>query len=112
VHSNFDNPLELSSDRRKIVATGPLGWDPGDAEHCRIKVKITQGNRVGHGDTGNYNQGETWWECDVKVDGGGQWQVADVTAHGTIEMSGPPPPSSWPDQTVSLQLQTAAAPQA
>ena len=111
MHSNFDNSLELSSDCRKITAKGPLTWDPGDAEHCRIKVTITQGNLVGHGDTGNYNKGDTWWECDVKVDGGGPWQVADALAHGDLEMSGPPAPRPWPDQTVSLQPQAAAVPQ-
>ena len=112
MHSKFDNPLELSSDQKTIYATGPLSWDPGDADHCEISVTMTQGTHVGHGHTGNYNHDECRWKCDVKRDDGGKWNVADVLAHGDIHMSDPPPALPWPDQTVSLVLQTAAAPQA
>jgi hypothetical protein len=106
--TNFDDPLPLSSDRRKITAQGPFEWAPGDAPHCRITVVITQGTLRGTGDTGNYNNGDSTWECDV--DGGGQWQVGEVHCVGTVTTSAPPPADPWPPQDVALQLQQAAAP--
>jgi hypothetical protein len=110
--SQFDDPLPLSADRRTITAKGPLEWASGDAQHCRISVVITQGNLRGTGDTGNYNDDDQTWDCDVRVDSphNGQWQVGEVHCVGTITMSGPPPPDAWPAQDVSLQLQQAAAP--
>jgi hypothetical protein len=109
--SKFDNPLELSSDRRTITATGPLTWGSGDAQHCRIAVVLTQGSLSGTGDTGNYNDDDQTWECDVRAPNGAQWQVGQlVHCVGTITMSAPPPAQSWPPQDVSLQLEQAAAP--
>ena len=107
--SNFDNPLALSSDGRTITATGPLDWAPGDADHCRITVQLNQGDITAPGDTGNYGQNDDRWECDVRAPHNAQWQVGE-TVHcvGTITMSGPPAPDSWPPQDVSLQLQQAA----
>jgi hypothetical protein len=108
--SNFDNPLVLK-DARTIVAAGPLEWDPGDADHCRITVQLTQGALSASGDTGNYNKGDATWKCNVQLPSGQQWN-AGQTVHcvGTINPSGPPPPQPWPPQDVSLQPQQAAAP--
>jgi hypothetical protein len=111
VHSKFDDPLELSDDCRTIFATGELNWEPGDAPQCKVTVKITQDGNVGHGDTGNYGHNKSVWWCQVKRDDGKKWDPDDqVLCHGEFEMSGPPPAKFWPDQTVTLTLQTAAAP--
>jgi hypothetical protein len=109
--SKFDNPLELSSDRRRIMAKGPLTWEQGDAPHCRISVVLTQGALTGTGDTGNYGNDDHWWECHVDSSNGAQWQIGQpVHCVGTITMSAPPPAKPWPAQDVSLQLEQAAAP--
>jgi hypothetical protein len=103
--TQFDDPLPLRNDHRRITATGSFEWAPGDANHhCRISVRITQGTMVGAGHTGNYGTNDDTWECDVDAPNNGQWQLADVSAHGEAEMSSPPPADNWPDQTVSLQL--------
>jgi hypothetical protein len=111
--TQFDNPLELSSDRRTITATGPLEWGPGAAPHCRISVVLMQGSVSGSGDTGNYNHGDATWDCDVRAANGAQWQTGPlVSCVGTVTMSAPPPADPWPPQAVSLQLELkpAAAP--
>jgi hypothetical protein len=109
--SKFNNPLEVSADGRRITATGPLEWQPGDAPHCRITVVLTQGTVSAPGDTGNYDDEDKTWECHVDAPHGARWQVG-LLVHcvGTITMSAPPPAASWPPQDVSLQVQQAAAP--
>jgi hypothetical protein len=108
--TQFDNPLELSEDRRRITAKGPLEWDPGDNRKCHIAVQITQGNLTGTGHTGNWNHGDHWWHCHVDAPHGEEWDdTADVRCVGTITMSAPPPALPWFPQTVALQLALAPA---
>jgi hypothetical protein len=115
MHSQFDDPLTLDDDRRKITATGPLTWNRNDAPNCRISVTLTQGsppNQVtGTGHTGNYGHNKSVWSIDVQADDGASWDPNQpVVCNGTITMSGPPPADPWPEQTVSLVLEPAAAP--
>jgi hypothetical protein len=111
MNSQFDDPLELSDDRRKITARGPLEWNPDDAKHCRITVVLTQSGHSGHGDTGNYNHGDDTWDCDVERDDGGRWDPSlPVHCVGTIHIETPPNPDLWPPQDVQLELEAAAAP--
>ena len=107
MQTNFDNPLEVSSDGRTIFATGPITWEPGD-DHCRISVVLTQGSLRATGDTGNYSTQDTTWECDVQLPTGQQWDLAK-TVH-CVGTATPPTSSTWPPQDVSLQRQPAAAP--
>ena len=109
--TQFDDPLEVSSDLSTIFASGPLEWDPGD-QHCKISVVLTQNNGAirGTGDTGNYNTGDSTWECDVKVSTphNGHWDPSQpVHCEGTAT---PPPSRTWGPQNVSLQVQHAEAP--
>jgi len=109
--TNFDNPLELSSDHRTIFAAGPITWEQGD-QHCHISVVLTQNNGAiqGSGDTGNYNPHDATWECtvDVTTPHNGQWNPG-LAVH-CVGTASPPPSSPWPPQDVSLQVQPAAAP--
>lgn len=109
--TQFDDPLELSSDGRRIFATGPIEWSPEDQGHrCQVNVTITQGAVSVPGSTGSYGTNDDTWECHVDAPDGAAWQVAPVRCHGEVAMSDPPPADQWPDQTVALQLQTAATP--
>jgi hypothetical protein len=108
--SKFDDPLELSSDRRTITAAGPLkDWKPSDADHCKITAKLTQGTLSATCRTGSYGRGNTSWDCKVDAPNGAHWDPdAPVHCHGEIEMSGPPPADPWPDQDVDLKVKVAA----
>lgn len=109
--TQFDDPLELSSDRKRIFAAGPITWSQNDqGHHCQINVTITQGAVSAPGSTGSYGTNDDTWECHVDAPDGAEWQVAPVQCRGVVTMSDPPPADQWPDQTVALQLQTAAAP--
>src|SRR3954470_15628481 len=109
--SAFNPQLELSSDRRRITAAGPLkDWKSSDADPCKITATLTQGTVSGTCKTGSYNRNKTTWQCDVDAPNGQQWDPAAlVHCHGEIEMSAPPPADSWPDQEVSLEPVAAPA---
>src|SRR3954469_10811964 len=110
--SAFYPQLELSSDRRKITAAGPLeDWKSSDADHCKITATLTQGTVSQTCRTGSYDRHKTTWECDVDAPNGQEWDPdALAHCHGEIEMSDPPPADPWPDQDSSLRLEPVAAP--
>jgi len=111
MNSQFDNELPLDDHCRKIVARGPLEWNPNDAHSCRISVVLTQNGHSGHRDTGDYNHGKDRWDCDVERDDGGRWDPnLPVRCVGTIHIKTPPNPDLWPPQDVQLVLESAATP--
>ena len=106
MHSNFDDPLELK-DARTIVAKGPLVWGPGPGQ-CKIDVVITQGSLSAPGHTGNWNQDDDSWDCDVQLPSNQQWDPSQpVHCVGTAT---PPPVNTWDPQDVSLERKQAATP--
>jgi hypothetical protein len=112
MHTQFSDPLDLSSNGRRIFARGPLEWADADQGHtCHITVTLTQGSlSVGPIDAGTYQYDQDWWWCRVEVPSGSQWNPAlPVQCHGVVTMSAPPAADVWPDQTVTLDQASAAA---
>jgi hypothetical protein len=90
--ANFNSPLELSSNRKKVKVRGPLVWEDDGVERICVKnVQITQGNVVARGVSGEFKRGDgdLWW-CDAETDGA-TFAPGLATASGTVERTRPEP---------------------
>jgi hypothetical protein len=105
MRTNFISPLYITNGGGRILAEGPLDWEGGTG-HCRIEVEIRQNGVTARGDTGNYNQNKTWWECNADSDGG-TFAAGEALATGTIDGGANPPVEAWPPQTVELVVLAA-----
>jgi hypothetical protein len=106
VKANFNSPLELSSNRRKVKVRGPLVWEDDGGRRVRVKdVQVTPGTVVAQGLSGEFKRGEDslWW-CDADSDEA-TFSPGVATAFGTVERTDPGPVAevfNW-SQAVFLQ---------
>ena len=107
MRANFNSPLSLSSNRKRVNVRGPLGWDADGVERLEIvKVSITQGAVKATGESGEFKRGEgnLWW-CDADTDDGAVFAPGEAEAVATARRTRPSPDEdlfTWP-QTVFLQ---------
>jgi hypothetical protein len=89
--ANFNSPLELSSNHKRVKVRGPLVWEDDGGERVRVKnVQIVQDAVVGRGDSGEFKRGDgnLWW-CDA--DGDDEFSPGLATASGTVVRTRPGP---------------------
>jgi hypothetical protein len=107
MRANFNSPLSLSSDGKKVKVRGPLGWDPDNVARVEIvSVTIKQGTVRATGDSGEFKRGEgdLWW-CDGDAANGTPFAPGQAEATGTARQTQPAPDTdlfTW-SQTVFLQ---------
>src|SRR4051812_16497872 len=103
---NFDSPLPLDNNNRRVDAAGPLDWE-GATGQCEVAVTITQtvnGHTVtARGDSSSYNSPEPTWQADADTDNNQQLQPGSAQAAGILTLTDPTrPPVRW---TEIVQLQ-------
>ncbi len=105
--ANFNSPLMLSSNRKRVKVRGPLLWEAdGVSRVCVKDVQVTQGDVVARGTSGEFKRGDgnEWWcDCDTSEDA--TFAPGVATAVGTIERTEPGPVADVFDWTQVLFLQ-------
>jgi hypothetical protein len=107
MRANFNSPLSLSSNRRKVQVRGPLGWDADDVERIEIvAVTIKQGAVCATGASNEFKRGEgnLWW-CDADTGSEAAFAPGEAEATATARRTRPGPDEdlfTWP-QTIILQ---------
>jgi hypothetical protein len=105
--ANFNSPLVLSSNRKRVKVRGPLLWEDDGIRRIRVKdVEITQGNVVARGDSGDFKRGDgdQWW-CDADTSNDQTFAPGVATAVATIERLEPDPSADVFDWTQVLFVQ-------
>jgi hypothetical protein len=109
VKPNFDSPLNLDRDNRRVDATGPLDWQ-GATGQCRVVVTITQTVNgttvVATGDSGNYNAPEPTWDANADTEHHEQLQPGSAHAEGVLTLTDPPRPEIRWSEDVQLQARS------
>jgi hypothetical protein len=102
---NFDSPLALDNDNRRVDATGPIKWD-GAPGQCEVAVTITQtvngATVVATGKSSNYNAPRPTWQADADTDDDQQLQAGTATAEGVLTLTNPSRPAVRWSQPVQL----------
>jgi hypothetical protein len=107
MRANFDSPLSMSSNRKRVKVRGPLGWDPDGIDGVEIvSVCITQGTVQAFGSSNEFKRGEgnQWW-CDADTGNGATFAPGQAEAVATARKTRPDPEQKlfeWP-QTIFLQ---------
>ena len=103
---NFDSPLSLDNDNRRVDAIGPLEWE-GATGQCRVAVTITQiingATVLATGESGNYNSNEPTWDTHADTRNGLQLRPGPAQATGVLTLTDPTRPSIQWTETVQLQ---------
>jgi len=109
--ANFNSPLQIDGDPKKIKASGPLIWSavPPTGTQCMISATITQdlnGNHVvGVGEWDKkYGPGDASWSGNCDSDDG-EFVEGLAYAYGVITVTKPglPPQTDPWGQWVTLQ---------
>jgi hypothetical protein len=91
--ANFNSPLDLSSNQKKVKVCGPLVWEQDNVDRICVKnVQITQGDVVATGASGEFKRGDgdQWW-CDVDTHDDATLAPGLATASGIVRRTRPGP---------------------
>jgi hypothetical protein len=102
---NFNSPLLLDNDNRRVDAAGPFNWE-GATGQCEVAVTITQSLNgstvVATGDSSSYNAPQPNWQADADTVDNKQLQPGSAIAEGVVTLTNPSrPPVRW-SQPVEL----------
>jgi hypothetical protein len=100
---NFDSPLDLTHDRRRVDAKGPLHWNDTNSK-CTIDVTIFQGSVIAKGTSNDYDTNEPDWEAEARTQDNIRLAPGAAVAVGvvTLEDEDEEPPDPW-SQPVTLR---------
>jgi hypothetical protein len=93
VKSNYNSPLKITDQGRKVEAVGPLLWDTPNEQRVRVIVTITQDDAIATGTSGNRERAAGMWAYEAQVDSSGSgtptFEAGPALAVGRLQVLKP-----------------------